>query len=69
MARKGASKKRYHVVAGEAPAPAPADCAPVAAPKTVPATFALLYESKDGRLCTFEDKEGHLTSVDASKLV
>ena len=69
MAHKGASKKKYHVVAGEAPAPTPADAAPVAAPKTVPATFALLYESKDGRLCTFEDKEGHLTSVDTSKLL
>ncbi len=69
MARNGGPKKKYHVVAGEAPSPTPADCAPVAAPKTVPATFALLYESKDGRLCTFEDKEGHLTSVDTSKLV
>ncbi|WP_165172062.1 hypothetical protein [Adlercreutzia sp. ZJ242] len=33
-----------------------------------PATFSMLYESHDGRLCLFEDEDGHLTSVDASKL-
>ena len=33
------------------------------------ATFKLVYESKDGRMCIYEDKEGHLVSVDASKLV
>lgn len=33
-----------------------------------PARFALVYESKDGRLCIFEDADGHLTAVRASKL-
>ena len=33
-----------------------------------PARFALVYESKDGRLCMFEDKDGHLTVVRAEKL-
>lgn len=33
-----------------------------------PARFAMLYESRDGRLCLFEDAEGHLTSVDAQRL-
>ncbi len=35
---------------------------------SAPGTFSLLYESKDGRLCTFEDSQGHLTSVDSSRL-
>ena len=41
------------------------------APETVefpPGQFALVYESKDGRLCMFEDAEGHLTVVRAEKL-
>ena len=33
-----------------------------------PARLAMLYESRDGRLCRFEDAEGHLTSVDAQRL-
>ena len=33
-----------------------------------PARFSLIYESKDGRLCLFEDAEGHLTAVSAAKL-
>ena len=33
-----------------------------------PARISLLYESKDGRLCIFEDGEGHLTAVRASSL-
>ena len=33
------------------------------------ARFTLLYESRDGRFCLFEDAEGHLAAVDASKLV
>lgn len=34
-----------------------------------PATFSLLYESSDGRLCVFEDEAGHLSAVDASRMV
>ena len=37
-------------------------------PKVEVATFTLVYESKDGRLCLFEDAEGHLTVVRAEKL-
>lgn len=33
-----------------------------------PARISLLYQSRDGRLCVFEDAEGHLTSVRASRL-
>lgn len=33
-----------------------------------PATFTLVYESKDGKLCLFEDADGHLTAVRAAKL-
>ena len=33
------------------------------------ARITLLYESRDGRFCLFEDAEGHLAAVDASKLV
>ena len=32
------------------------------------ARFTLVYESKDGKLCVFEDKDGHLTAVRAEKL-
>ena len=32
------------------------------------ARITLLYESRDGRFCLFEDAEGHLAAVDASKL-
>ena len=32
------------------------------------ALFKLLYESRDGRLCLFEDKDGHLTAVRADRL-
>ena len=32
------------------------------------ATFKEFYTSRDGKLIIFEDKDGHLTSVDASKL-
>ena len=35
--------------------------------KNVPARFSLLYESRDKRLCLFEDAEGHLTSVDSDR--
>ena len=33
------------------------------------ARITLLYESRDGRFCLFEDADGHLAAVDASKLV
>ena len=33
-----------------------------------PARISLVYESADGRLCLFEDAEGHLTAVKSSKL-
>ncbi|MBP3866219.1 MAG: hypothetical protein J6D25_00205 [Eggerthellaceae bacterium] len=33
----------------------------------VPARFSLIYESRDGRLCVFEDADGHLTSVNSRR--
>ena len=33
-----------------------------------PAKIALLYESKDGRLCLFQDGAGHLTAVRTANL-
>ena len=39
------------------------------APSAEMARFSLLYESRDGRLCLFQDADGHLVAVDASKLV
>jgi len=32
------------------------------------ATFKLIYESRDGKLCLFEDAEGHLTAVNSKRL-
>ena len=32
------------------------------------ATFREFYRSRDGRIIVFEDAEGHLTSVDSSRL-
>lgn len=32
------------------------------------AQFSLVYVSKDGKLCLFEDADGHLTAVRADKL-
>ena len=32
------------------------------------AKFRLIYQSRDGRLCLFEDKAGHLTSVRTSRM-
>lgn len=34
----------------------------------LPGAFQLLYQSRDGRLCLFESKEGHLSAIDAAKL-
>ena len=31
--------------------------------KKKPSKFSRLYESRDSRLCVFEDEHGHLTSV------
>lgn len=31
------------------------------------ATFRSLYSSRDGALCVYEDEEGHLIAIDASK--
>lgn len=33
-----------------------------------PSQFSLIYESKDGKLCLFEDASGHITAVRAEKL-
>lgn len=33
------------------------------------AKITLLYESRDGKMCLFEDAEGHLVAVRASLLV
>lgn len=32
------------------------------------ARFSLIYESEDGKLCLFQDADGHLTAVRASRL-
>lgn len=34
----------------------------------VPAKITLLYESRDKKLCLFEDAQGHLTAVRTSRL-
>ncbi len=34
----------------------------------VPGRISLLYESRDGGICVFEDAEGHLTAVRTSRL-
>lgn len=44
------------------------EVAPGDAPVAPPARLAMLYESRDGRLCLFEDADGHLTSVDSERL-
>ena len=33
-----------------------------------PAKITLLYESRDGKLCLFQDAQGHLTAVRSSQL-
>ena len=37
-------------------------------PRLAPARISLVYESRDKRLCLFEDAAGHLTAVRASRL-
>ncbi len=32
-----------------------------------PANFQMLYESRDGKFCLFETREGHLSAVKASR--
>lgn len=74
MRVKGASKGRYvsfgdlgeRQAAAADVSEAPEEVVPLK-PGDAPGTFSLLYESKDGRLCTFEDSRGHLTSVDSSR--
>lgn len=41
---------------------------PEEAPLPAPAKIKLLYESRDGKLCMFEDAQGHLTVVRSEKL-
>ena len=53
----------------EAEAPASPEEGREASPRARFACFKLLYESRDGSLCVFEDERGHLVSVDAPKLV
>ncbi len=36
--------------------------------KEHPATFSRYYESRDSKLCVFEDEHGHFTSVRADRL-
>lgn len=36
--------------------------------RVAPARIALIYESDDRRFCLFEDSEGHITAVRASRL-
>ena len=36
--------------------------------KDRPATFSRYYESRDSKLCVFEDENGHFTSVRADRL-
>ena len=35
----------------------------------MPMGYTLIYESKDGRLCLYQDREGHLVAADTSKFV
>ena len=37
--------------------------------QTSPSTFSCLYESPDGRFCLFEDAQGHLSAVNAVRLM
>lgn len=53
-----ATSAEPHAAGRSAPVPAPSQAA----------RFSLLYESRDRRLCLFEDADGHLTSVDADRL-
>lgn len=32
------------------------------------ATFKKIYESRDGKICLFEDSKGHITAVNAKRL-
>lgn len=46
----------------------PADQKISAAKPVIPGNFKHLYTSRDGKICLFEDAEGHLVSVRASRL-
>ncbi len=41
---------------------------PPSAYSLTPANFQMLYESRDGKFCLFETREGHLSAVKASRL-
>ena len=41
---------------------------PAPAPAVTPAKITLLYESRDGKLCLFEDARGHLFAVPSALL-
>lgn len=32
------------------------------------ATFKKIYESRDGKICLFEDEKGHITAVNSKRL-
>lgn len=35
----------------------------------LPMGYTLIYESKDGKLCLYQDRDGHLIAADARKFV
>lgn len=41
---------------------------PAAPMPAVPARITLLYESRDKKLCLFQDASGHLTAVRSARL-
>lgn len=38
-------------------------------PHRAAGTFQLLHTSRDGKVCFFQDAEGHITAVNAARLV
>lgn len=40
---------------------------PVADAERSLSRFSVIYESRDGRLCLFEDAQGHVSAVDSSR--
>ena len=46
----------------------PADDCASSSRRVLPAQITLLYESRDGRFCLFEDAQGHLSAVNAARL-
>lgn len=35
----------------------------------LPMGYSLIYESKDGKLCLYQDRDGHLIAADTRKMV